>query len=362
VDCRRVALVDEATGRPVGGVEDLAVDEGRGAIYLSAYDRRWQANGGETRPSGGIYRLDLGEIPEDPAAGRPVAVANLTAGFAATAPFYPHGIDLLPATEGGAMLAAINRRGEARAGLAADTTIELFALDGAGLAHRRTIADPAFCRANDLLMLGPDRLLITVDQASCDAWLAWLERISAYPGGHVLLWQAGEAHRGAGGIAFANGIGRAGEQVAVAATRGHRLQIFALADLVGAAETGRQARPLRSVALPGGPDNLNRGSDGRLHAALLPDLFRHFLMQQGLADTAPSRIVRFDGALQAPPALVFEAEAPPLSGITAAVALGGRLIAGAAWDDGLMVCRLGDGPPAQSETGATAEPGAIEQP
>ena len=39
-DCRRVALVDAATGAAVRGAEDLALDLEGGRLFVSAYDRR----------------------------------------------------------------------------------------------------------------------------------------------------------------------------------------------------------------------------------------------------------------------------------------------------------------------------------
>jgi sugar lactone lactonase YvrE len=351
-DCRRAELVVEGDGRAVVGVEDLAIDPARGVAWLSAYDRRRPPS--ETagpRPSGGIYRLDL---DGDLRSGR-LTVADATAAFAADAPFYPHGIDLLAAPGGGATLAAINRRYEAGPaapgrGDVGGVTVELFAVSDAGLAHRRTLADPALCRANDLLLLGPDRLLVAADQAACAGWRVWLERATAFPGGHLLLWRDGEARIVADGIPFANGIARAGDRVAVAATRAQRLFHYGLGDLTAAADDrspwpggGAPARPVAQVALPGGPDNLARGADGRLYAALLPDLFRQFLFQRGWAETAPSRVVRLAPGAGTPADMLVDAETPLLAGVTVAAAHGDRLIAGSAWDAGLMICRLATG-------------------
>ena len=351
--CRQVDLVVAGTDRLVAGVEDLAIDAARGVAYLSAYDRRWAGPAGEARPSGGLYRLDL---EADLDAGREAAslpVVDLTADFAATAPFFPQGIDLRREPDGTRTLAAINRRHAARSGAAADVAVEVFTVGEGGLTHRATLADPAFCRANDLLLIGPDRMLVTADHAACGGWRHWFELATAYPGGHLVLWQDDAAHRVTQGVVFANGVASAGDQVLVAATRADRLFVYDRTDLETAAGPGgRLARPVGEVALPGGPDNLNWGDDGYLYAAVLPARLRLMLYGRGWlgVETAPSRIVRLSlGSADTPTivfdaivsdAIVFDEDEPPLSGITAAAAYRDRLLAGAAWDSGLMICRL----------------------
>ena len=337
--CRLVDLRVAGSGMPLSGIEDLAIDAAAGVAYLSAYDRRWEGSAATPRPAGGVYRLAL---DADWDAGV-VAVTDLTAGFADDAPFFPHGIDLYRAADGAAVLAVINRRHEARPGAARDVAVELFALDERGLHHQQTLSDPALCRANDLLLLSADRFLVTADHSACAGWRQAVEMALAYPGGRVLLWHEGIFHPATHGLLFANGLALAGDYVLVASTRSDRLVVYNRAAVEGAATpNGRPARPHGEIVLPGGPDNVHWGDDGFLYVALLPAPLRLLLYREewfGVADV-PSRIVRLAPAAGTPPALVFDAAAPPLAGITVAAGHGNRLLAGAAWDRGLMVCRL----------------------
>lgn len=331
-DCRPVALVDEASGRPVTGVEDLAVDPASGLVLLSAYDRQADRGTPGRADSAGLFAFD-------PAAGAQdsrIAVRDLSRDFKRTDRLFPHGIDLWPGTEG--RLFVVNRRYESGAGPAIPVTVELFDWDGARLAHRQTIADTRLCPANDLVALGPEALLVTGDRGACGGIGLVAEDVLGFAGGHVLHWDGDVLRRAADGIAFANGIAVRGERTYVAATRGSAIHIYRTADLTDPDEG--PAAPVGTIALPAGPDNLSWDRQGRLLAAAHPDLFALFLYRGRWlgTDAAPSRVLRIDVAAGEPVAYAFASEGEGLSGATAAVEAAGRLIIAGAHGDRLLIC------------------------
>jgi hypothetical protein len=331
-DCRPVALVDAASGRPVTGVEDLAVDPASGLVLLSAYDRQADPGTPGRAGSAGLYAFD----PAAGAQGGRIAVRDLSRDFKRTDPLFPHGIDLLPGTEG--RLFVVNRRYESGADPAIPVTVELFDWDGARLAHRQTLADPRLCRANDLVALGPEALLVTGDRGACGGIGLLAEDVLGLSGGHVLHWDGDVLRRAADGIAFANGIAVRGDRTYVAATRGTAIHIYRTADLSDA-DAG-PAEPVGTIALPAGPDNLSWDREGRLLAAAHPDLFALFLFRGRWlgTETAPSRVLRIGVEAGEPLAYAVATEGESLSGATAAVETAGRLLIAGAHGDRMLIC------------------------
>lgn len=344
--CARRPVVHAATGTPVHGIEDLAVDRARGRLYLSAYDRTAldeAVNRGSRRlPQGAIYAVALSALaPGNGAAGALAARPAVSPGEVG-GDLHPHGIALRP--DGG--LAAINRayRRGPDGGWARETRIELFDAAGNGLAHRRSLADPALCRANDLVAHGPGTLLVTRDHGACATAGRWLEDVLGLSRGKLLRvrTEGGRVRIAAvaRGLTYPNGIAATadGALIPVAETRAQRLALFDADDLGRA--TG-PARPVRTHALPGGPDNISVAPDGTLLVALHPRLW-HFALARyrilGRRDTA-SRVVRVDPRSGRIRTVIDDPEGARLSGATAAVAAGGLVIASSVIDDALLVCR-----------------------
>lgn len=324
--------VDAETGRAVIGVEDLAVDPASGLVILSAYDR--QANPGTPgrADSAGLYALDPAAAPQD---GR-IAVHDLSRDFKRTGPFFPHGIALHAGPD--ARLFVVNRRYESGGDPAVPVTVEIFGWDGARLAHRRTLADDRLCRANDLIALGPEALLVTGDRGACGGIGLLAEDVLGLAGGHVLHWDGARLRRAAEGLAFANGIAVRDDRTYVAATRGSAIHIYQTADLTNSDEG--PATPLGTIDLPAGPDNLSWDRQGRLLAAAHPDLFALFLYRGRWlgTDAAPSRVLRIDVAAGEPVAYAYASDGEGLSGATAAVEAAGRLIVAGAHSDVILAC------------------------
>jgi hypothetical protein len=108
----------------------------------------------------------------------------------------------------------------------------------------------------------------------------------------------------------------------VAATRGRRLHQLARGT---------------TTPLPFAPDNLTLAPDGAVWAAGPVALWRYAAFRAGwTASPGPSGVARLepDDTLS-----TFEVPATVLRGATVALAVGGDLLLGAAYDDNLALCR-----------------------
>jgi len=121
------------------------------------------------------------------------------------------------------------------------------------------------------------------------------------------------------GFRFANGIAATPAGVVVAATRGRRLHHLGHGE----------------VALPFAPDNLTVAADA-VWAAGPVSLWRYAAFRAGwLASPGASAVARWRPG---EPASAFTVPATVLRGVTVALAVGDRLVLGAAYDDHLALC------------------------
>lgn len=303
-DCSRLALADAGTGAAIRGVEDIA--RHGDALILSAHDRL-AADRGVAR-TGGLYRLPLAAL----SGPGPVRVARL----GGTGHLDPHGI----AVAGGRIAVILRRHGpRGHSG----TDVVAARLEGPRLTGAERIRDPALCAANDVAFDG-GRILVTLDRRDCPG-RSWRDMLLGGGGRMVALGPGGGIAPVLGGLAFANGVLAAADGPVVAETRAARLRLA----------TGR------SVAVPGGPDNLSRGPGGRILAALHPDLIRLALYRHGWTGRAPSRIVAVDPDTGAVEVLHDDPTGALFPAATVAVMAGGRLVAGSVRAAGLLVCGTG---------------------
>jgi DNA-binding beta-propeller fold protein YncE len=303
-DCRRVTLIDAATGSAIRGTEDLALLPDGDSLIVSAHDRR-----DATQPDGGLYRVSLWGIRN---ANRYDA-ENLIDTLARTDSFRPHGIAV---SKDGGRLAVINRQPEGQA------LIEIGDLRPNGWIASKRLTGTSLCRANDLNFVTGDveTLEITLDRKSCG-----ISASDLMPGsttGRTVLWDGGRLHQSRADLAFPNGI--AGPYIAE--TRKDRI-----------------LRPAgEPIRLPGGPDNLTREDSRTLLVAMHPGLRRLWLHLNGLWPTAPSRIARVDVLSSAVDVLFDDPSGELFSGATSAIFAKGMLIAGSVTDEGLLICQQGD--------------------
>ena len=297
-DCRHIVLVDAETGRDVTGAEDIVLAPDGDTLIFAAQDRL-QPEGRD----GGLYAVRLWSLggADDHAPARPLLGPR-----AAVGPFRPHGIALSP---DGTRLALVNRVAPGQA------VIEVGTLGPDGWQSDRRIADPRLCRANDLEFddaPGPEALRVTIDRADCTTSLRDLVggsgSIARIEGDGLVVERAG--------LNFPNGISGGW----IAETRSQRL-----------------LGPAGSVRLPGGPDNIGT-ADGRLVAAVHPNLLRTGLYLAGWLDRLSSRIVAVEPRTGAVEVLYDDPEGAQFSGATVGVLAGDRLVAGSVRDAGLLYC------------------------
>lgn len=300
-DCARVRPADAATGRPLVGIEDMALSPDGDMLILSAADRRALERDAD-EASGGLYALSVAALLAGERRARPLLPG-----------VFPHGIAL--SADGRRLAAILRSRGEG-------VSLVEGALGPEGFAAARRRGGAAFCRANDLVFAedAPATLRVTLDRRDCGPSLADL-RPGARTGRVLRVDMASDAPPAVerAGLAFANGL--AGGWVAE--TRGARLAALA-GDAV--------------LALPGGPDNLTPAAGGALVAALHPSLLRFAAWRHGWRDAAPTRIVRIDAA-GAVETLHDDPAGARLPGASVAILAGEVLVAGSPLAEGLLLCR-----------------------
>jgi hypothetical protein len=344
--CRHV-IVEAPGSRVVSGAEDLAVDRDRGVLYLSAFDRRAVA-ARRLEPSGrlilgGIYAVPVAALAE----ARRVTARDVSAEFKRQHDFRPHGIGLY--REGGTARAlfAVNRSYRQVGGdWKRSDRVEMFDLDSHGLRHRKTVAHPLMCRANDVAALGPGSFLVTNDHGTCAGFGKLAEDVAGLSASYVLHYDGKVTRKVATNIPFANGIVvGAGGQVYVAATRGHGIHVYDLKTLLAA------TKPLSSVpsVIPvgSGVDNLSFDNDGALLAAVHPSMFKLAVHLRGWLGPleAESHVARIplDKPMRARPSVIFKDNGIKFPAATSAVAVGSLTVIGSVTAPGIMVCKATGG-------------------
>ena len=363
--CETLLPTDQATGKVLTGIEDIAIDPASLTAYLSVQDR-WSLEDavdskGETLPQGGIYALSLDRLQQP---DRAPALANATAAFSRSVDFHPHGLALENGAQGPRALAVINRSYEANALSGGKThwlpspRIEIFSLEDGILAHQQSIEDPALCNANNLAWIDERRLLVTNDRNACSGFERQLETASGQAGGSLAMVTLDGTGRGASvttvaeAVKFANGIAisKAPEsRVYVAATRDDSILAYRLIDLT----RGGPAKPVKRLPVDGGADNLTWDRDGKLLVALHPSLwdlalYRHRWFGR---DAAASRLIALDVDSGEATLLVEDETGKDLSAVTVGARLSDRLLLGSVTDQGLLVCRLATVQASREETG-----------
>ena len=293
-DCRRIALVYPLDGTEISGAEDLLVAPDSDTVIVSAYDRR------DLDRKGGLYSFSLWEL------GTQSTIKTKRFDGPGSEVIHPHGIGLSP---DGQRLAVINH---AKGG-ATEVLIGDFRF---GWQPDTRIAGKQLCRANDLQFAGPDTIEVSLDRADCGISLRDIAPWGAT--GKIVRWSGGEIETVRRDLKFANGL----QGPAVAETRGGRIS-WPNGD---------------AIDLPGGPDNLSLGPDGRLVAALHPNLFLTFLALRDVFEAVPSRIVLVDPTNGEIEVLFDDPSGQVFSAASSAVVAGDQLLAGSATDRGVLLC------------------------
>lgn len=300
-ECRKVDLIDTATGQSISGAEDLALLPDGDTLIVSAHDRR-----NSDRPDGGLYSVSLWAMQR----AERYEVRNMIAQPLRSEPFRPHGFAV---NRAGDRLAVVNRSAPGQ------VVIEIGDLEAGSWSASKRLTGNSLCRANDLNFVAAEveTLEITLDRKSCGTSFADL-----FPGsstGRVARWDGGRLQQARDGLSFPNGI----SGPYIAETRKDRI-----------------LRPAgEAIRLPGGPDNLTREDSRTLIVAMHPSLRRLWLYLNGFWPGAPSRIARVNVLSSAVEVLFDDPSGELFSAATTAVFAKDMLIAGSVVDDGLLVCQ-----------------------
>lgn len=322
-ECRRVALLDGATGAVITGAEDVALDAARGRLFLSAYDRRAARRAIRRKaaeiPEGGVYVVQLGALrdAETRIEATPLVRAGETSGG-----LRPHGLTYDGQTDEVVFINRGYQKIDGRWRL--NARLQRIGSNGAVIVGPDVATR---CAANDVIH-DAEGIVVSFDHEKC-GWRALFEDALTLRRSGVAL-ASGPALFDA--AAHANGlvpIGNAG--IALAATREKALLLLERTPS-GYAERLR-------IPAPGGPDNLSVGTDGAIVAAVHPSLARYALSLRMGFGTAPSRVVKFEGDGAMTETLFDDPSGRVFSGATVAVEKDGLLILGSATDSGLLVCR-----------------------
>lgn len=347
LSCTVRLLRIEGSGALVEGPEDIVVDKARGVAYISAYNR-FALNaeisaGGPVTTKGGIFRLDLDDLP----GSGEITVKDLSASFSAWQPFRPHGMALYAPDGRGQALFVINRRHLMEGGKPRiDPTIEIFDLEGQTIetlgSPVATIRHPLMCRPNDLVALDNRRFLVSNDHGACTPGAQLIEELLGWKDAYVLAVESGRPRIVASGIGYANGLAltptNAGpKKLLVSATRDKAVHIYDLEALLAG---DGSIEPERSIGLPGSPDNFSWDAEGRLYLAVFPNIYRFAAYMRGWfgVDTAPGGMVRLDWRSQAEPPYIHIFSGETLNGVTVAAPYGDWLMAASGFDNKLLVC------------------------
>ena len=322
--CRRLPLLDEATGEHIRGAEDIAIDTRSSRIFLSAYDRRAVEKAARKResalPQGGVYAVALSDLfngEAESAQAKPLLSPSEIAGG-----LRPHGISFDAYNQ---EIVFINRAYQR----IHERWVMTPSLQRIGANGEIVVSEEAEspCSANDVLVT-EQQVFTSFDHGACD-WRAGLEDV-------FRLKRSGLSsnHRGAvfDAALFANGLARtsAGD-VVLAATRENAL-VFMKELSDGVEEAAR-------ITLPGGPDNLSISYDGGVVAAAHPSLIRLAMNRKLGIGKAPSRIVKADPETSEIDILFDDPTGKLFSAATVAVETPKGLVVGSVTDKGVLICQ-----------------------
>lgn len=321
--CRRLALIDAATGAAILGVEDGVFDAASRTLFVSAYDRlavERAAAGGQTQdpPAGGVYAISADQL------GKSSLRARDLLGPLLPAPARPHGLDAIALPDGGVRLAIINRallRSSESRDWHLRAELEVVDVSPSGQSLVSRILSPSLCSANDVAFSGAQSLQITLDRGVC------LEDGRAPAGGPAIASVSleGATNTRPAPAAFPNGAVQTDDALWLGSTTAGLLA---------------QGDGQRRVKLPGAPDNLTQDDQQRLVIALHPQLWRFALHRYGWPgfSKAPTRIVRFDPERRSLAVMFDDPGGKTFSGATFGLMAEGNLVVGGIAERGLLIC------------------------
>ena len=293
-----------------GSGEDMQMDQERGLLFLSVFDRQATAKGEPASP-GSILRIDLNAdtlVAENALLSLPEHM-------------HPHGISLYVDEDGQRHFFMINHPEDRDTGA---ESIERFVEESPGnYRHIESFADPLITRANDLVATGPRQFYVAQDTGQGTG-----ETVTklVYFDGENYSVVADDIESG-GGI----NVSADNSTLYIAETNGKAVRV-ATRNTDGSIET------LTRIDIGTSPDNINVAADGSLivgaHSNLVA-LVMHFIV----GSDAPSQVLKIN--LTANPPLVEEIylnAGEQISAGSGAISFGNKLLIGSITDKKILIC------------------------
>lgn len=312
-----VGACTTVTGGEIVGVEDLTIDPLTKVAFLAGYDRR--ADTPATTARGAIWTYDLAER------GDPVdATASALPGG-----FSPHGISLWRGADGRKVLFAINHADGKH-------TIEVFDVNGAALAHRRTIEGLELVSPNDIVGVGPDAFYVTNDHANTTGWRRLAEDYLRLKETKVYHYDGQRFTQALDRIGGANGINVSADGKALYLSAGSEGKVYVFdRDATTNALVQRDA-----VIVPGFADNIEVLASGDLllgvHSKIL-QLLAHF---GDASKRAPSHVMHLKANSRSgfTAETIYYNDGEEISGASVGASVDRRLLIGAIFEPKILDC------------------------
>ncbi|HMP99516.1 MAG TPA: SMP-30/gluconolactonase/LRE family protein [Cyclobacteriaceae bacterium] len=309
---------------PVAGPEDISIDQQSGIAFISADDRRANANSA-TKIRGAIFMLDLNDSSKHIKDVSPAVPED----------FHPHGISLWREPDGRVFLFVINHRKQKPAHV-----IERYEWINNELIHLESIEDADLMSSpNDLAATGPKTFYVGNDHYYSKAGLGrtledYLQRAIAY----VLYYDGKTFRKVAEGIAYPNGIALSADQskLYIASTTGRKLLIY---------DRDRESGSVRlqkSIALKTGVDNIETDELGNLYIGAHPQLLKFAAHAKSQDKHSPSQVLKLipqaSGEYEA--AEIFLNDGSEYSGSSVAAIYMDIMLIGSVFENSILYCKL----------------------
>jgi len=330
--CERHELAHN--GQPVIGVEDMAYDVQQNRIYISAYDRRSNAEGG-------LYRFSPQNFETIEKLKTPSPVTT------------PHGFTLNRDGEHLSLTVIDRNLGNPKKQSAKIRRFEWQDSEPKISEIALPQNEALFCNANNLAALtnkqnGAIEYFVTADHKVCTYNGRKRENIFAPRSAHLVKFDT-ENNRPIKTVTsqlnFANGIAILPhyiikeDYIYIAETRKKRISVFA------DTKDGFELRYWFRVS--GGPDNITVTDTEYLWVATHPNLVKFAAYRAGLTKHAPSRIEHLQTGNRSNEYLehnVYDIPADIISGATVVLQADRTLFLGAAYDTAIAQCKIPESP------------------
>ena len=305
----------------VAGAEDIVIHGETGMAYISSDDRRRIAAGEDVL--GAIWGYNLADPDAVP--------VNLTPDL--KFPFHPHGLGLFAQGDDAEIMVVNHRDGGVFE--ATDDTVEVFAIEGAGLRHLRTIKGDMLLSANDVAPVGKGRFYATIDHGNPTGLLRTIEDYGRLPLSRVVYFDGTLLRQVADGFRYANGINtsRDGDTVFVAATTD--LAVFAFGRDEGSGDLWAKGKFETGT----GVDNIDVDADGALWIGAHPKMLTFVGHSKDATKLSPSQVLRIDPA-SGRVSEIYLNNGEELSGSSVAARFGKRMLIGPVLDPKFLDCTL----------------------